>query len=356
MVDWLEARASELLMFVWPFLAFAWTAIIAPLLFPPDMANAVGAAGYFLIILGGLLGTDIAIREMVNKYPYLEVIVRPENKRLHLFIAGATARKRGENLYSAKLNLAFPVKFADYGKIKEVVLNFHGKWSERIHFRPGYCNYFGYRVKHPQTELIEVYQVRRASTELDHGEPIPVFFLHSASQDCLHPKIAVPASVIVNPKANPALSLEMLEEIEELKNENEELRKENVELRRKAEEWMQKALTYEEVVEQQKVSISGLLDAKTGIKEHALAMVLGLWQACGSFDQMLKQLGHGRFRFTFNKYMAIVILGALLILYLWFNPQIVSSFMYWLSQPIGAFIALIIAVVAISILWRKKGR
>lgn len=118
---------------------------------------------------------------------------------------------------------------------------------------------------------------------------------------------------------------------------------------------MQKALTYEEIVEQQKVSISGLLDAKAGIKEHAHALVLGLWQAFGNFDRMIEQLGGRRFRFTFSKWMAFVILGSLLILYLWFNPQIVSSFMYWLSQPIGAFIGFLVVVAVIAVIWRKKG-
>jgi uncharacterized membrane protein len=55
--------------------------------------------------------------------------------------------------------------------------------------------------------------------------------------------------------------------------------------------------------------------------------------------------------------MYTIIFG-LFIAYLWFNPEVVSGFTYWLSSPMNSIIALIVLIIVLVALykWRSSKR
>lgn len=340
MSDWLEARGSDLLIFVWLFLSFGVMVVLTQLGYA-----LAGQIAYFAILIFGIFGTEIYIREMVNKYPYILAIVRPSNKRLHLFIKSGVSRRVGD-VNVADLELAFPVNYADYGKVKRIKLHYYGDWSKRVEFRPGYASFYGYEVSHPQTEVIEVYQVSRGRVSVDHGTPIPVFFLHSASRDAFLEKYALTPPAI---SSNPGVDVEAL--MARIKTLEAEL----AVARQKIAEWQQLALSYEDIIEQQKAEIKGLLEAKTGVKELAQEYLLTLYQAAGSIEAALRHIRGPRLP-VFSKYLAMTLIGALVIAYLWANPQVVQQVMYFLQTPSGMILGVIVVAVLGYIVYRAVVR
>jgi len=97
-----------------------------------------------------------------------------------------------------------------------------------------------------------------------------------------------------------------------------------------------------------------LLDAKTGIKEHAYEIMLGFSQAFGSFDKALSALRGGKFRFSFTKWVAATIIACAAIAYLWMNPQIASQIGLWLSNPVNFIAVAAVAALIAYILWKAK--
>ncbi len=338
-MNWLDMHMQDFFMIIILFLSFGWMIASAKLI-PPPAGEAVGQAGYFVIIFVGLFGTDIYIRERVNKYPHLELTIRPNNNRVHLFLASGTTKVIGKNFFSATLTLAFPTIILDYGKVRTVIIHYHGDWSKRIHFTPGFAKYYGYYVSHPQTEMIEVYQVSNASTVIDHGEPTPVFFLHSASQDYYQK----------DSMSDKMLCLYSPENVPE----REELQRTNAELRRSSSAWQQRALALEEINIQKTAETRGLLEAKGGMKDLAYEYMLTLYQAAGSIEAALKHIRGPKFG-GFSKYVMYTVIFAIGIVYLWYNPQVAEGLQQWLMSPVNSLIFLVIMVVAAVVVWKWKG-
>jgi hypothetical protein len=317
---------------------------------PPPYGQSLGIALYFIITVLGTFGTTLWARECANKYPYLEAIVRPDNKRLHLFVESDISKGRplGKNVYEAYLHLAQSVKYADYGKVRDIIIQYTGKWSNRVHLRPGRAVWRGIRVEHPQTEIIELVQSERTTTSIDHGSPIPVFILRSASKDVYAP----PRAFFTN---NPG-GFSQESDMAKLQMRLSQLAAENAKLKRDAITWQQRALSYEDVVVQQRAETAGLLDAKAGIKEHAYETMLGFYQAFASFDKAMEAIRGRRFAFSFNKWVALTIISVVAVAFLWANPQIITQAQIWLSNPYNFGITAIALVVVLAIILYAQRR
>jgi hypothetical protein len=349
MREYLEEKFSDLLVILLLFASFGWL-FLCENFFPKEIGKIAGPMGYFLIIIVALPAMDLYARERANPYPYLRTIVRPGNEELHLFIKkGVSRRVPGtDNLYYSNLELAFPAGCLDYGRVDRIILYHYGEWGKRIKFRPGWAKYRGMSIKHPQTEKIIVEQKARSSTSVDHGSPIPVFFLRDASQDYFQKFETMPPISI-----NGGMTVQ----VSRLMDDIARLKAEVAEARRSEHEWHQKALAYEEIIEQQKAEIRGLTEGKTSYKDVAYEFVLSLLEATSDIVQGLKKIRGPRVSLTFNKWMAIVIISIASIAYLYLNPDLTHGIMLWLSSPMNQlFFLILIAIVLGAIYYIQKRR
>jgi len=345
MAEFLEEKFEDIFMLSLIFASFLSLTLCSTYI-PPPYGQMVGTFLYLAIILGGVIFSDVYARYVSSQYPYLQIIVRPSNKTIHAFVDKDQTldRKIAENTYTLHLRLASPVRYEDYGRVKELIIHHKGKLADKLYFRPGWCVWKGIRTRHPQTEIIEVLQVEKATTSIDHGEPIPVFYLVHGSKDVS----TYQAPVIAG---NPA-SIDVNEYMRRISALEAELAK----VRRDAVEWQQRALAAEEIIGQQRAETAGLLEAKTGIKEHALELMLGFRLACASFDRAIESLRGGRVRFTFTKWVALTIIAVAFIVYLWANPNVAQEIALWLRSPINSIIVLAAVVVIIAVLFARGRR
>lgn len=315
---------------------------LCSMLIPPPYGGYVGMTLYLVVSVGGIFFVNVAAQLAAVPHPYLKVIVRPDNKELHVFVDKDMSfdRPLGNGIHEAHFKTVYPIKYKDYGKIKEVIMLHRGKLSDHIYFRPGTAVWKGIFVKHPAVETVEVAQASTATTTIDHGEPIPIFHLLMGSKD----KVANPAIVAANPG-------KFEEAVRVLQARVQELEMENAKLRRDAVEEKQRALALEEVVVQQRAETSGLLEAKTGIKEHAYETFLGLLNAFGRFDKAVEALGGRKWRFTLTKWAALVIVGIAVIAYFWANPGAAQAAYIWLSNPVNFFLVIIGLVIVFAIIY-----
>lgn len=334
--EFVEARMQDALMIGVLVASFAWLILIGAVL--PEYSGVLGPVGYFAIIFGGLFGTEILVREYVNSYPYMRLLVRPDNQWLHAFLKppGAT-RRTGADTYATTLDLRFPIKFNGH-TVKRIELHHKGRWSERIKFRRGTCVWSGFSVPHPQTEIAEVYRVPKASVMVDRSEIVPVFILKSASQDYYRP-----SQFSVEPVITGEDMITRLETLEAQLAESE----------RQKSEWHQRAIAAEEIIEQQKSEIRGLMAAKSGLKELAYEYMLTIYQATGSIEKAMKRLKGASISTEIAKYVMITVLGVAVIGLLWANPGIITALA---NNAIFLVIAVIIAAVAVMIYTQNTGR
>jgi hypothetical protein len=315
---------------------------VCSILIPPPYGGYVGMTLYLVVSVGGIFFVNVAAQLAAAPHPYLKVIVRPDNKELHVFVDKDMSfdRHLGNGVHEAHFKTVYPVKYKDYGKIREIIVLHRGKLSDHVYFRPGTAVWKGIFVKHPAVETIEVAQASTATTTIDHGEPIPIFHLLMGSKD----KVVNPTIVAANPG-------KLEETVRILQARVQELEMENAKLRRDAVEEKQRALALEEVVVQQRAETSGLLEAKTGIKEHAYETFLGLLNAFGRFDKAVEALGGRRWRFALTKWAALAIVGIAVIAYFWANPGAAQAAYIWLSNPVNFFLIIIGLVIVFAIIY-----
>lgn len=332
--EFVEARMQDTLMILVLVASFAWLIVIGAVL--PEYSGILGPVGYFAIIFGGLFGTEILVREYVNSYPYIRMLVRPENAWLHAFLKppGAT-RRTGPNTYATTLDLRFPIKFNGQ-MVKRIELHHQGRWSERIKFRRGNCVWSGFTVPHPQTEIVEVYRAPKATVMVDRSEMVPVFVLKSASQDYYRPA---------------QLDVEQVLTGEDLITRVGTLEAQLAEAERQKSEWHQRAIAAEEIVEQQKSEIKGLMETKSGLKELAYEYMLTIYQACGSIEKALQKLKGTVMSKEIVKYIALTIVALAIIAFLWANPSIVSELA---SNALLLIVVLVVAIAAVFLMVRRK--
>jgi len=329
---------SDLLVFVWFFLAFlVLQATVAAL--PDPWGKRIGAILYFAVMIGGLFLQDIILREIISKYPYIKAVVRPYNEVVHLYIKGfpQPGKKVWGKGYATELALAFGVKFKKipgfHDKIRRVVITHHDEWNNRIRFQPGKAVFAGIQLDHPQVEVVELYPVESGQIAIDRAESIPVFHLHSASQDYYR---ETEQKAIEGRPAHVEVSIEMLRR----------LQSEVVEAKRKAAFWQQQALAYEAVIEQQKAEERGIIKSQGEVERLSVEHLLTIYQAQGSIQKALKAMQGSRFQVGLSKLVVSLILGILAILYLWANPDVAQSLVQGVFSPVGLLVIVVLVVGA----------
>ena len=201
---------------------------------PPPFGGYIGMALYLILSVGGIFFVNVAAQLSAAPHPYLKTIVRPDNKELHVFVDKDLTfdRPLGNGIHELHVKTVLPVKYKDYGKVKEIIILHRGRWSDHIYFRPGTAVWRGIFVKHGMVEVLEVTQAQTATTAIDHGSPIPIFQLLMGSKDRML------TSAITSVSANHG---KLEAELKTLRERLSELEMENAKLRRDAIEHQQRA-------------------------------------------------------------------------------------------------------------------
>lgn len=357
MFDSIEDRMQEILMLGTLFGGFIWI-MLASQLFSPGVSEIIGPAGYFVIIFIGIFGVEVVVKEIVNSYPYIRMIVRPNNDEYDLFLLkGGKEENLGAGWHAAPLKLRYPIEMEEYGKLSRIKIKYKKTWSDRIRFQQGQAFWRGFLVGHPQTETIITYQTPKATTEVDHGEMIPVFTMHNASKDFYGKSDPVLMDIDIDNSAIKTVE-QLTERYTTLQQKFENLRDLYSSVDSQSQEWHQRAITAEEIVNQQRIEQRSLLSSMTGVKDLAVSLMLGVIHACGSIEEGMKQLRSDKETPFLNKYVVIIVVSALVLLYLGLNPGVTQGFSIYMSNPINSLILLgivIAAVVGIYFIFIRRG-
>lgn len=286
---------------------------------------------------------EVAIRDKVNKYPHLFMIVLPEKKIYHIYIASGKSKKISFNVFSTIFNLAFPTQIEEAeGEIKQIKLNHIGKFTDRIHFDPTkrMARYFGQWVDHPQTDVIVVRRDKTAGRlTIKDGCFIPTYVLEFGSKDRLSNK----GSLLLSKLDKYPDCARNCEKIREL---NHEL----VEYKSQAALFHEDSASYGEIIDQQEATTEGLRKAKTGGVDYGIELLTALYRACGTIDKTIKQMRGSRFKL--EPWMIIPVVAIAGFLFITLNPSFGKTASVYFSSPLNqAFIIVLIVAVGAMGYW-----
>ena len=288
-----------------------------------------------VVCSGGIFIVEWMLRVQAATWTYIEAICRPSNQKLHLFIKDLETQEIEPGVYATKLNLSEKVKHSFYQVLEYVVIKHTLPWEDRMRFTPGKAVYKGYVVEHPKTAKIVVYEPTSGSFDVDHLNPIPVFWLKEAPGDYYLPSEAIaPQTVMANG------GIEQAFETKKLMMENTQLRSQITELKRQALDWHQRAVRLEEVVDQLKNELYAVLKSKGDFKKAVVEYMLTIREAQLRIENALKQMKAPRI--TITKALVVLALGLAAFATLWWQPQILE----WLSVKSNQFFVIILAGIA----------
>ena len=299
----------------------------------------------FAMIVGFIVWEEIWLMEKTHPYRYVRAVLRPVNKVLHLFVRNIETKRVYGNIYSTTLELAYPVKDPYYGKVKRYSIKHTFRFGDRFRFTHGIASYEGLDVKHGQTCQIVLYQLPEGSFDLDKSEAIPMYWLAEAPGDYNLPILK--GFGVQDLGLNPDTSKIVLD--------YQRLLQEHAAVKKQALDWHQRAIKNEEIIEHQANELMGLLESKSDFKHAVREEVITLLELYATLENILKHYGLGKF--TFTKLMALTIIAALVVAYLWANPQQLEGLQNWLNvQTNQIFLIIIIAIIGIVVyfLYRKR--
>jgi len=343
---------GDIYSFVWVFVLYIYLIVISNLVPAGPVQKTLQLAGVLLLVFGMVI-TDFAIRERVNKYPYIRARVEPSGEILRIFVEDMRDRQVSETLWSLEIKPKWAVPLKGGEKVKKIIINHEYPIHERIHFRPGKAMWFGYQIDHPQTEFLVLYEYPGIQ-DVNHAERVPVYWLQHASQDYYLP--SVPLTKMIK-ETNP---IEHLPVVSKLYKIIDRLKAELAQARRSALAWHEKAVELEERVSQQKTEIEALLEEKSNFTEAVVERLMSLLADCQTIENAIKRIkGVGWKAFTFSKWLAITLisLGALVVLYA--MRDMLGGIGVWLSNPVNMIFAFMVTglfcLVLYLVLIRKGG-
>ena len=349
--------------------------------FPPGhpYRDPLGLLGMGLIFAyyGGF---EVAVRLTVQKYPFIRVIVRPENRVFYLYIAKSDklrgevsiqSQQIDENLYATLVNLAFPIEFFEFGKVRKISIVHTRSWRDRILFTPGRAVFWGYGVPHPHTCTIVCYRIGESPFDVEYGEPVPMLYLREAPGDYKPIARAMVSMIggeevveVEEPVEEEAEGSRIVGEvsasilIENLKNRIRELTIALAEKERRASYWHRRAVQSEELLTQLRSEMEGYKKAKGEVPLLAREMFLRYLHIYGSVEKAFKALSQPAAKsILFSKWITLPLLIVCGFGYLYIHPEIVDRFLDWLVLPqnqIVFIIALGIICIAIYKLLKKR--
>ena len=309
---------------------------------PQDFRGPVMFLGIPLIFVAMWM-QELAVRDKINKFPHLMMIVRPKKKMYHLYIKSGRSKEIAPSIYSTILSLEFPITIEEAeGEIKQIKLNHAGRFNERVTFNPSQrlAKYYGQWVDHPQSEIIEVHrELHQGRLTIKRGQFIPTYILDLGSKD-QHVQ-----------KGRPLLSSSFeTPNCEKSCKKMIDVNRELIEYKSQAALFHEDSASYGEIIDQKEVETRGLIKAKTGGVDYAIELLLALYRACGTIDKTIKQLKGKMFKF--EPWMLIPITAIIGFLYIQLNPGAGATISEYLSDPNNqGFIIVVIVALGALVYW-----
>lgn len=323
---------------------------------PQGPGRSIAGFGGLFIIVGGVFFQDLVFMMMTNPYPYIRAFCFPSGKVLRFFIDKDGIEERKPELpgdfYPTTLHLKYPASIKGYGqKIKSVDLTHELPFLERMTFQPGYCNYMGYECKHPMVASCVLYEYPLEAIDIEYAVRKPVFHLFHAAKDYFRSPIPIhvaEAAAGGNQRLNRLIH-NQAQMIITLKHKNAELEKQ--ESTRHSQN-----IRDDREIKKQESEIRGLVKSETDFIQDVVAHCHNYRTKFRDFDSVVKHFQGSRF--TFNKYMALVIIGLGALVLAWAMRGYMGEAGTWLSSPVhlafGFAVIIVVALFLYYLLVRRK--
>ena len=338
-------QKSDFYSWIWLVVLYAYLILISNFV-PQGPGRSIAGFGGLFIIVAGIFFQDLVFIMMTNPYPYIRAFCFPSGKVLRFFIDKDGIEERKPELpgdfYPTTLHLKYPTSIKGYGqKVKSVDLTHEGRLFDRIAFQPGYCNYMGYECKHPMVASCVLYEYPLEAIDIDYAARKPVFHLFHAAKDYFRSPIPVHVAELAsggNQRLNRLIS-NQAQMIISLKHKNAELEKQ--EYTRHSQN-----IRDDKEIKKQESEIEGLVKGETHFMQDVVAHCHIFRTKFRSFDEVVKHFQGSKW--TFNKYMAFVIIGAGALALVWAMRGYMGEAGAWLNSPVNmAFGFAVIIVVAL---------
>ncbi|NVM21648.1 MAG: hypothetical protein HWN68_07705 [Desulfobacterales bacterium] len=334
---------NDLYEYIVIFGVYFWM-ILSGVVFPEQRtlqmaSNTVSMIGMFLF----LFLKEAYVQVVASKYDYYRCVVRPLNKILHLFAKkggfNSVASVNNPNFYTTTLPLGVKLKVKPYGEVEKVVLKHEYPFEKRVITAFGKCSYKGNIVDHRGTATLIVYEFPEASSDVDHAEPVPTYYLKDAPGDFMIGPISPSLPAISgNPNANVI--------IQKLKRRLLVANQALAEKTRQASYWHQFAIQLEGALRHTKEELSGLLrnapDFKKGVIRYAQSYVTAIDDI-----RQLAKMG-SPWRMLLKPWMGLVVIAALGMIFLSTRPDILQGMGKFINNPSNQIWVLLIAVIMVG--------
>lgn len=299
-------------------------------------SKVLSMAGMFCyLIIGEAYYTVVA-----SKFMHLQLIIRPTNKKLSLFVKRGgfrtVAANDGSNLLSTTLPLGVKKKIPPYGDIEKIILTHEYPFDERVIPSHGKANYKGNIVDHHATATLVVYESPEGP-DVEKSAPVPTYYLKDAPGDY---GIGPISPMVVGLNSNVQATLQ------KLATKNQELKRENIKVKNRASYWHQLAIQLDNMVKNLKEELSGLLRNSPDFERGIVRYCQGYAKDIEDILQLAKRGSF--FRTFFKPWMGLLIFGIGFILFLYTQPELLMGVGNFFANPANQFWLIIITCIGVA--------
>lgn len=301
-----------------------------------------------IALIASLFVVEAICQVAASKYFAIKAIIRPSEKVFYFFInrSGITSgsHPKTPNFFTTELPLGVKVKMSRFGKIPipKVIFKHEFDFDKRMIPSQGKVSYKGNIVQHNSMCTVILYEYPEASTDIDHAEPIPTFYLANAPGDYYLGNVGTSLSNIVsggNQKVN--------DYIQRLTLENTQLKQALTEKTRQSSYWHTLSIEIEGANKHLQEELSGLLKTAPnfmrGVVRYAQSYVMAI--------DDIKQLARtGRFSFL-KSWMIYPLLLGLVLMFLGLQPKILQGIGDFMANPTNQLFFIVISLFAVIVFY-----
>jgi hypothetical protein len=295
---------------------------------------------YLGIIGFGFGAGTVLTRDKYLQYTLIQLVVRPSNEKINLFITGGKSKPLQDDWKAMFLNLTWPKHILDYPDLQEqVAIMYPGSWAnDHVHYHSLDIDVAGFSFTHSQAELLDVKQLSRNAASMDHGIYCPVFKLIAGSKTAT-PILDIDSSElkeITDPKARLL--------VKAAKDDAQEYK-------RRADEYLSQIHNLEDVNGQQEDTIEGIMRGRSGVREAGIEYATTVYDAIGNLEKAIKIM-KGTSPMDYLKWVFLGGIILVIALFLHYTPNVTNGIMQTINSPFVDIVVALVAVAAIFIVVR----
>jgi len=326
------------------FAMFAWM-MIMPILVPRDfmLRHVLNTVGMVFSIMSMVVVNE-ALKWKAAEFTHIKATCRPSNIQLDIFFKELETIEIEPGTCATKLSLAEKMIHPFYGVLDQYIIIKHElKWEDRMTFEAGKAIFKGQIIDHAQSAKVVLYEPHNVF-DMDHLNPVPVFWLREAPNDSQYPQ---QMSILAQIAGDQEYSAELFN-YSEVYKEMEMLKGRNIELKRQALRHHQDKIRLEEVNDQLKNELHAVLGSKSDQKQCVVEQVLTALEAHTNIRTALQSLQPTSWltRGFIMLFLGLAVVGLFLV-----NP---GEIMGWLSIKQNQFFIIILAGVVAGIYYYTR--